>query len=48
MYNAKKDKREFINMLIAVTSWLDAVVTNINVSNPMENQCCGMFKRMLW
>ena len=34
-------------MLIAVTSWLDAVVTSIKILNPMENQCCGTFKRML-
>ena len=25
-------------MLIAVTSWLDAVVTSIKILNPMENQ----------
>ena len=28
-------------------SRLDAVVTSINVLNPMENQCCGVFKCML-
>ena len=39
--------KEFINMLIAVMSRLDAAVTSINVLNPMENQCCGMFKCML-
>ena len=35
-------------MLIAVTSQLDAVVTSMNVVNPMENQWCVTFKRMLW
>ena len=30
--------KEFINTLIAVTSRLDAVVTSMNVLNPMENQ----------
>ena len=40
--------KEFINTLIAVTSWLDAAVTSINVLNPMENLCCGMFKCMQW
>ena len=39
--------KEFINTLIVVTSQLDAAVTNINVLNPMENRCCGMFKCML-
>ena len=29
--------KEVINTLIAVTSWLDAVVACMNVSNPMEN-----------
>ena len=29
-------------------SWLDALVTSINVLNPIENQCCGTFKQMLW
>ena len=30
--------KEFINTLIAVMSRLDAVVTSMNVLNPMENQ----------
>ena len=30
--------KEFINTLIAVTSRLDAVVTSMNVLNPMENR----------
>ena len=29
--------KEFISKLIAVTSWLDAVVTYTNVLHPMEN-----------
>ena len=29
--------KEFISKLIAVMSWLDAVVTYINVLHPMEN-----------
>ena len=40
--------KECINTLITVMSWLDAVVTSMNVLNPMENHCCGTFKRMLW
>ena len=31
-----------------VTSWLDAVVTSMNILNPMENWWCVTFKRMLW
>ena len=31
--------------LWVVISWLDAVVTNINVLNPMENQWCGTLRR---
>ena len=39
--------KECINMLIVVTSQLDALVPSISVLNPMENCCCGRFKCML-
>ena len=38
--------QEFIMVLIAVMSRLDAVVAGINVLYPMENQCVA-FKLML-
>ena len=40
--------KEFINMLIAVTSCLDAVVVNINALCSMINQCYAAFKLMPW
>ena len=40
--------KEFITTLIVVTLQLDAVVTSMNVLNPMENRWCVTFKRMLW
>ena len=43
---ACKDKR-IHNMLIVVTSQLDAAVTSLNVLNPMENHCYGIFECML-
>ena len=39
--------KEFIRVLIAVMSWLDAVVACINVLNPMENRRFAVFKLKL-
>ena len=39
--------KEFIKVLIAVTSRLDAVVACINVLNPMENRRFAAFKLTL-